>query len=118
ANYRVLGALLQKRGREHLDQSIQLLRKALTLDPSDVQSRIILARCLEDRGQLDEAAALLERAVASDPASRRAHSALAELYRRQQKLARAEQEQSIAATLEDQKMRGWEFWGRRVGSGP
>ena len=109
--YRVLGSLLQKQGPEHLAESIQLLRKALALDPTDAESKIVLARCLEKQGELDEAAALLEQAVASDPASRRAHSALAELYRRQNKLAQAEQEQSIAAKLEDQKMKDWEIWG-------
>jgi tetratricopeptide (TPR) repeat protein len=109
--YRVLGSLLQKQGPEHLAESIQLLRKALVLDPTDGESKIVLARCLEKQGVLDEAAALLEQAVASNPASRRAHSALAELYRRQNKLAQAEQEQSIAAKLEDQKMKDWDIWG-------
>jgi Flp pilus assembly protein TadD len=117
--YRVLGSMLQKQGPEHLAESIQLLRKALTLDPTDAESKIVLARCLEKQGELAEAAALLEQAVASAPASRRAHSALAELYRRQQKLAQAEQEQSIAAKLEDQKItKDWDIWGPKSAGGP
>lgn len=117
-NYRVLGSMLQKLGREHLDESIQLLRKALSLDPANVETKIVLARSLERQESLDEAAALLEQAITTDPASRRAHTALAELYLRQKRPGRAEQEQSIAATLEDQKMREWEIWGRQTGSGP
>jgi len=118
-SYRALGALLQKQGPEHLAESIQLLRKALALDPTDVESRIVLARCLERQGKLDEAAALLEQAVASEPTLRRAHTALAEVYRRQQKLAQAEQEQSIAAKLEDQKItKDWDIWGPHSTGGP
>jgi tetratricopeptide (TPR) repeat protein len=117
--YRVLASLLQKQGPEHLAESILLLRKALALDPTDAESKIVLARCLEKQGELDEAAALLEQAVATDPASRRAHSALAELYRRQQKLAQAEQEQSIAAKLEDEKItKEWDIWGPESAGGP
>ncbi len=117
--YRVLASLLQKQGPEHLAESIQLLRKALALDPTDAESKIVLARCLEKQGELDEAASLLEQAVATDPASRRAHSALAELYRRQQKLAQAEQEQSIAAKLEDEKItKEWDVWGPKSAGGP
>ncbi len=119
SSYRALSSLLQKQGPEHLDESIELARKALALDPSDAETKIVLARCLERQGHLDEAAALLEQAVASEPASRRVHTALAELYRRQQKLAQAEQEQSIAAKLEDQKITNdWDIWGRRSTSGP
>lgn len=119
SSYRALASLLQKQGPEHLDESIQLARKALALDPSDAETKIVLARCLERHGHLDEAAALLEQAVASEPASRRAHTALAELYRRQQKLAQAEQEQSIAANLEEETItKEWTIWGRRTTGGP
>jgi len=117
--YRVLGSMLQKQGPDHLDESIQLLRKGLTLDPTDSETKIVLARCLEKRGELDDAAALLEQAVVSEPASRRAHSALAELYRRQEKLAQAEREQLIAASLEDQKItKEWTIWGAQSAGGP
>lgn len=111
ANYRVLASLLQEQGPERLDESIALLRKALALDPRDAQSKIVLARCLGKKGQLDEAATLLQQAVAIQPEWRRAHSALAEVYRRQHKLAEAEQEQSIAAKLEDEKItKDWDIW--------
>jgi cytochrome c-type biogenesis protein CcmH/NrfG len=116
--YRVLASLLQKQGPEHLDESTQLLRKALALDPTDAESKIVLARCLEKQGELEEAAALLEQAVARNPASRRAHTALAQLYYRQKKTTQAEQEQSIAAKLEDQKMKEWNMWGRQTVGGP
>ena len=117
--YRVLGSMLQKQGPEYLAESIQLLRKALALDPTDAESEIVLSRCLEKQGELDEAASLLEQAVVNEPASRRAHSALAEIYRRQQKLAQAEQQQSIAAKLEDEKItKEWDIWGPKSAGGP
>ncbi len=119
SSYRALASLLQKQGPEHLDESVQLARKALALDPSDAETKIVLARCLERQEHLDEAAALLEQAVASEPASRRAHTALAELYRRQQRLAQAEKEQSIAANLEEETItKEWTIWGRRTTGGP
>jgi tetratricopeptide (TPR) repeat protein len=118
-SYRALASLLQKQGPEHLAESVQLLRKALALDPTDADSKIVLARCLEKQGELDEAAALLEQAVASEPALRRAHTALAELYRRQKKLPQAEQEQAIAAKLEDKKItEDWDIWGNKSKGGP
>jgi tetratricopeptide (TPR) repeat protein len=101
---RVLGALLQKEGPEHLIESIQVLRKALILDPANVEAKIDLSRGLERQGDLDQAAVLLEQAVASEPTLLRAHSALAEVYARQHKMAEAEHEQSIAATLEGEKI--------------
>jgi cytochrome c-type biogenesis protein CcmH/NrfG len=118
-SYRALGSLLQKQGPEHLAESIELLRKALALDPTDVESKIVLARSLEKQGKLDEAEGLLEQAVASAPVLRRAHTALAELYRRQQKLAQAEQEQSMAAKLEDEKItKEWNIWGPKSTGDP
>ena len=118
-SYRALGSLLQKQGPEHLAESIELLRKALVLDPTDVESKIVLARSLEKQGKLDEAEGLLEQAVASAPALRRAHTALAELYRRQQKLAQAEQEQSMAAKLENEKItKEWNIWGPKSTGDP
>ena len=117
--YRALGVLLQKQSPENLTESTQLLRKAVTLDPTDVESNIALAHCLEKQGELEEAAALLERAVATDPALRRAHTALAEVYLRQRKVSQAEQEQAIAAKLEDEKVtKQWDIWDPKSRGGP
>ena len=117
--YRALAVLLQKQGPEHVAECIQLLKRGLVLDPADVESKIVLARCLEQQGTLDEAAALLEQAVASEPALRRAHTALAEVYRRQKKLAQAEQEQAIAAKLEDKKItKDWDIFGTKPTGAP
>lgn len=116
--YRALGSLLQKQGPAQLGDAVQLLRKALALDPNDADSKVFLARCLEKQGELEEAASLLEQAIGSAPASRRAHTALAEIYLRQRKLDRAEQEQAIAARLEDQKMNEWDVWRPQAPAGP
>jgi Flp pilus assembly protein TadD len=109
--YRLLGSLLQKQGPARIAEATQLLRQALALDPGEAENKVALARCLEKQGQLDEAGTLLEQAVESNPSSRRAHTALAALYRRQKKLEQAEREQSIAAKLEDQKIKEWNIWG-------
>jgi len=109
--YRELAALLQRQDPTRLAEAKQLLEKAVALDPTDDESKIVLASCLEKEGKLEEAEALLEQAVGANQASRHAHLALAQLYRRQKKLAQAEQEQSIAARLEDQRVKGWTIWG-------
>jgi Tfp pilus assembly protein PilF len=90
---------------------VQWLNKALALDPTDEESKIVLASCLQKEGNLEEATALLEQVVGNDPGSRRAHIALAELYYRQKKTAQAEQEQAIAATLEDREIKRRTIWG-------
>lgn len=114
AYYRVLASLLQRQGAARLDEAQQLAKKAVTLDPADGESKIVLARCLEKQGRLDEAATLLQQAVGSNPDSRHAHTALAEVYRRRQKLTQAEQEQAIAGRLEDKSIQEWTIWGRDV----
>lgn len=117
--YRALASLLEKQGPEYVAESIGFLRKALVLDSTDAETKIVLARCLEKQGGLDEATELLEQAVASSPSSRQAHMALAELYRRQRKLTQAEQEQAIAAKLENEKItKDWLIWGNSSTGGP
>jgi len=106
---RPLSALLQKEGR--YADSAPLLRRALAIDPEDSQSLVLMARSLEKQGALDEASLLLQHAARSDPNSRRAHAALAELYFRQKRLSDAEQEQALAAKLEDQRIQQWNIWG-------
>lgn len=106
---RVLGALLQKEGR--FTESSIPVQQALAMEPDDSQSLILLARSLEKAGSLDQATSLLENATRSDPGSRRAHSALALLYFRQKRLPEAQQQQAIAATLEDKKIQQWNIWG-------
>ncbi len=106
---RVLGALLQKEGK--FADSSEPLSKALALQPDDSGSLVLLARTQEKAGDLREAASLLEHAIRSDPKSRRAHAALAALYFRQKRITDAEQEQAIAATLEDQRIQQWTIWG-------
>lgn len=115
---RALGDLLQKQGSANLDEATLLLRRALAIDPSDEESKIVLARCLEKKGDLDGAAALLQQVISSNPASRPAHTALAQLYYSEKKLAQAEQEQSIATKLEDRKMREWYSTGPQAPGGP
>jgi tetratricopeptide (TPR) repeat protein len=107
--YRALGALLQKEGTYR--ESSDPLQKALTLQPDDSGTLILLAKCRERAGDGDGAISLLEHAIRSDPGSRRAHTALAELYFKRSRLSDAEKEQAISATLEDERIQQWTIWG-------
>jgi tetratricopeptide (TPR) repeat protein len=106
--YRALGSMLQKQGVDHIADAVQVLRTSLSLDPNDPDSKIILARCLQKQGRLEEAATLLEQTVGSVPDSRRAHTALAELYLHQGQAERAAKEQEVATKLEDEKIKDWD----------
>lgn len=107
--HRVLGALWQKEGK-FVESSVPL-QEALALQPDDSVTLVLLARAREKAGDLNDATSLLEHAVRSDPTSRRAHTALATLYFKQKRLPDAEQEQAIAARLEDQRIQQWTLWG-------
>jgi tetratricopeptide (TPR) repeat protein len=109
AYYRVLAALLQKEGR--FPESAALLQRALTLQPDDSQTLVLFARALERQGDITQAVSALEHSVRSDPESRRAHAALSALYFRQKRTAEAEQQQAVAARLEDQTIQKWNIWG-------
>ena len=72
-------ALSQAVGRCGLaDRSCELLRQAASLDPSDEEVRLQLARVLADRGQSDKAAALLDDGLWRDPMSMPMFQAAAE----------------------------------------
>jgi len=109
--YRDLGSLLKKQDPAHLAEAKQLLNKALALDPSDEETKLDLASCLEKEGKLEEAVTLLEQVIVANPASRRAHAALAQLYYRQKKPAQAEKERAIADSLEEKKVKEVLLWG-------
>jgi predicted Zn-dependent protease len=70
------------------------------------------------QGRLAQAQALLEAVVTLDPGFRAAHVALAKVYFRQKRLKDAEQQGSIAATLEERKPSETSPWGLGGVGGP
>jgi Flp pilus assembly protein TadD len=111
--YTTLASLLKKVNPADLTEPIRLLGKALALNPSDQQGKLLLASCFEVQGKLADAQALLEAVVTSKPDSRDAHAALARVYFRQKRVEDAKQQESIARKLEADKLKEISPWGPR-----
>ena len=109
--YTALASLLKKENSADLAEPHRLLEKALALDPTGKESRLLLASCFELEGKLPEAQALLEDVISRDPRSRNAHAALAQVYFREKRIQDAEQQKSIAAKLEADKLKEVSPWG-------
>jgi tetratricopeptide (TPR) repeat protein len=78
-----LSALAQSR-RSEADRSgpIETLRKALTIDPADTRSRVLLGQLEISAGRVQQGVAELERALRTDKKDRRALYQLALAYRK------------------------------------
>jgi Flp pilus assembly protein TadD len=68
----LLGLSLWKEGR--LEESIETLSRALSLDPSSVKARVNLGRVQNDAGRFEEALASSEEAIALAPDDSSAHN--------------------------------------------
>jgi cytochrome c-type biogenesis protein CcmH/NrfG len=101
--YSALALLLRKRGTENADERLRLLQTALTLNSSDVQSRLELGLCYEGMKKLEEAQALLEGVVSSQPKLLQAHVALARVCYRLGKKEQGDQERATVTRLEDEQ---------------
>ncbi len=109
--YQVLASLLKKVHPADLTEPVRLAKKGLTLSPDNEDLKFVLASCYQLQGKLPEAQALLEGVIASDPNFREAHVALAKIYFRQNRMEDAEQQESIAAKLEERKQSEISPWG-------
>jgi Flp pilus assembly protein TadD len=116
--YTALASLLKKENPADLAEPVRLLAKALALNPTDQEGKLLLASCFELEGKLTEAQALLEEVVSSNPGSRNAHAALAQVYYRQERVEDAQQQKSIAAKLEADKLKEISPWGPAELGGP
>jgi tetratricopeptide (TPR) repeat protein len=116
--YLVLASLLKKVHPADLTEPVSLSEKALALSPDNEDVKLLLASCYQTQGKLAEAQALLEAVVTSDPDFRAAHVALAQVYFRQKKVKDAQQQESIAATLEERKQNEISPWGPGGVGGP
>jgi tetratricopeptide (TPR) repeat protein len=116
--YQVLASLLKKVHPADLREPVSLSEKALALSPDNEDVKLLLASCYQTQGRLAEAQALLEAVVTSDPDFRAAHVALAQVYFRQKRVNDAEQQESIAAKLEERKQSEISPWGPGGVGGP
>jgi Flp pilus assembly protein TadD len=116
--YLVLASLLKKVHPADLAEPVSLSEKALALSPDNEDVKLLLASCYQTQGKLAEAQALLEAVVTSDPDFRAAHVTLAQVYFRQKKVKDAQQQESIAAKLEERKQSEISPWGPGGVGGP
>ena len=116
--YTALASLLKKENPADLAEPHRLLEKALALNPTDQEGNLLLASCFELEGKLTEAQTLLEEVISRNPGSRNAHAALAQVYYRQKKMDDAQQQKSIAAKLEADKLKEISPWGPAELGGP
>jgi Flp pilus assembly protein TadD len=116
--YQVLASLLKRVHPADLTEPVSLSQKALALAPDNQDVKILLASCYQALGRVAEAQVLLEAVVTRDPDSRAAHVALAQIYLRQKRMKDAEQQESIAAKLEERKQSEISPWGPGGVGGP
>jgi predicted Zn-dependent protease len=92
--------VLRKKGKDGLEEAISELEKALRLDPSDLESRVQLAICYEQKAALPEAERLLEATVHEQPNLAEAHRVLARVYYHQGKKEQGDRESAIVLKLD------------------
>ena len=88
-------------GDGKLDESIDLYRKALDIDPNYQDALHGLGMSLFNHNRLDEAADTAKRLIALDPDDVLAHTSLSMIYHAQGKIEEAEKEGNVA------KIMGW-----------
>ena len=86
-------------GEDKLDESIEMYKKALELDPQYQDALHGLGMSLHNRGRLDEAVETAKRLVAIDPDDILAHTSLSMFYQAQGRIEEAEKEGNAARVL-------------------
>jgi tetratricopeptide (TPR) repeat protein len=86
-------------GEDHLDEAIEMYKKALELDPRYQDALHGLGMALHNRGRLDEAIETARQLVAIDPEDILAHTSLSMFYQAQGKIEEAEKEGNTARIL-------------------
>ncbi|HMD87275.1 MAG TPA: tetratricopeptide repeat protein [Terriglobia bacterium] len=98
-----LGQVLRKKGPDGVDEAILELEKARQLKPADLDTRVQLAICYEQKAALPEAARLLEATVQERPSLAEAHRVLARVYYRQGKKEQGDRESAIVLKLDTER---------------
>jgi Flp pilus assembly protein TadD len=88
-------------GDGNLDESIELYRKALEIDPVYQDALHGLGMALFNHGRFDEAAEAAKRLIAIDSEDVLAHTSLSMIYHAQGRIEDAEKEGNVA------KIMGW-----------
>jgi len=88
-------------GDGNLDESVELYRKALELDPNYQDALHGLGMAFFQAGRLDEAAETANRLIAIDKDDVLAHTSLSMIYHAQGRIEDAEKEGNVA------KIMGW-----------
>jgi tetratricopeptide (TPR) repeat protein len=102
ASYHVaLAQVLRNIGDEHVDEAIEHLQNAVSVDPADIQAKHELALCYITKGELKKAASLLEEVVAKQPDLIAAHVALARVYFRLHRNEDGDRERALVKRLQD-----------------
>ena len=86
-------------GEDNLDESIEMYKKALEIDPKYQDALHGLGMALNNRGRIDEAIAVAKRLVEIDPDDILAHTSLSMFYQAQGKIEEAEKEGNAARIL-------------------
>jgi tetratricopeptide (TPR) repeat protein len=86
-------------GEDKLDESIEMYRKALEIDPRYQDALHGLGMALHNRGRLDEAIAVAKQLIEIDPDDILAHTSLSMFYQAQGRIEEAEKEGNAARIL-------------------
>jgi tetratricopeptide (TPR) repeat protein len=86
-------------GDDKLDESIQLYRKAIEIDPSYQDALHGLGMALFNHGRFDEAVATAKRLIEIDNDDILAHTSLSMFYQAQGRIEEAEKEGNVAKIL-------------------
>jgi tetratricopeptide (TPR) repeat protein len=98
-----IGQVLRKQGKVN-DAALELER-ALELEPADLESRVQLAICYEQKAELPKAERLLEAAVQQQPNLLDAHRVLAQVYYGEGKKAQGDRESDLVSKLDSEETR-------------
>ncbi len=86
-------------GKNHLEESVQLLEEALAIDPDHLDALEALGVILGKMERFDEAIEVMKRLVQKTPTAVMPHSNLSIFYMRQGMIEEAENEKAAATSL-------------------
>jgi tetratricopeptide (TPR) repeat protein len=95
-----LAQVLRKVSGDNVDEAIEHLQKAITLDPADIQSKHELALCYIGKEEFSKAVPLLEEVVAKEADLTAAHVALARVYYKLHRKQDGDRERATVERLE------------------
>ena len=86
-------------GEDKLDESIEMYKRALEVDPKYQDALHGLGMAFHNRGRLDEAIATAQRLIEIDADDILAHTSLSMFYQAQGRIEEAEKEGNVARVL-------------------